>query len=392
MALNWLYLENKYMPLIWRLVGFCLIINGLVATTFAATSRPYLVTPLPFIGPAIILPETGLQVYVFLWLGTAACGFPMLFGSRKKAWPALGLLLMCALGALEYMSILCTYIIMTICYLVCLLFDRKGPSPAARLIQIAVAWCYFASAIHKIHPEWLNGDTMYQLFHAHHALYPMWVPLIDSINVSKQFAQFLSFFTIAWEMLLPIGMLVPRTRKLFLILGVLFHVFMTALLAGILPFMPTMLTGYFAFIGNKRGTAPAKSTFSTAFATAFIAVMLITPMRFAVLDKQAMQFSFLDWTPWSMAMFLYDEKVQNVAVQYKDASGVWHDEQPSQRMLRASSDKDLRALTHYVLSNHTDAVEAKAITDLLINSHWRMEKICTATRDNGALRFSITQQ
>jgi hypothetical protein len=79
-------------------------------------------------------------------------------------------------------------------------------------------------------------------------------------------------------------------------------------------------------------------------------------------------------------------------VQYKDASGVWHDEQPSQRMLRASSDKDLRALTHYVLSNHTDAVEAKAITDLLINSHWRMEKICTATRDNGALRFSITQQ
>jgi len=392
---SWLYLENGYMPWIWRGVGFCLTLNALVAASFAATARPYFVPPLSIYGPAIALSHTAFNIYIFFWLGAAFAGFPMMFGSRRKFWPAFGAVSMIVLGLMEYTTITCSFIVVTLCYLLALLFDKKDePNPTARLIQIACTWCYIASGLHKIHPEWLSGETMIQIFHQGWNVYPGWMPILDGLNISLPVAQFLSIFTVIFEIGLGVALWVPKVRKLAAIGGILFHASLTLLLSGIIPFMPTMLVGYLAFFKNKAATAqaPRATSGTAATALAFVAIMLLAPFRFAVLDKPAEQSSFFDWAPWSMAMFLYNEKVEKVVAQYRDSSGVWHDEPAGWRMLRASSDKDLRGLAHYLLLQHQDATEAKADCSLLINSHWQMEKICTARRENGQYSFAITQK
>jgi hypothetical protein len=246
-----LYLENTQMPLIWRCVGFCLTLNALVAATFASVARPYLVPTISFIGPSIVLSQPVFYIYLILWLATALCGVPMMLGVRNKFWPAFALIAMSILGVLEYTSISCTFIMITYCYLIALLFDRRDASLTPRLLQVAISAVYLSSAIHKIHPEWLNGETMLSILRGGWNVYPLWAPLLKALNINTIGAQFLSVFTVVYEILLPVGLWFARTRRIALIAGVLFHIGLTVFLSGIIPFLPTMLTGYLAFFKNK---------------------------------------------------------------------------------------------------------------------------------------------
>lgn len=364
------------MPLIWRCVGACLFVNALVAATFAAAAKPYLVPTMSFIGPSIALSQNVFNCYVMLWVATACLGLPMLFGSRRIIWPLTAVVAMLLLGMFEYTSITCSFVIMTICYLGALVFDRPGPSPAARLIQIAITACYVISALHKIHPEWLNGGTMTSIMQGGWNVYPAWVPMFKALNITRPAAEFLSIGTIIFESLLPLGLWLPKTRKLAAVLGFLFHLSLTVLLFGIIPFFPTMMTGYLAFFKNTPAEPQEYNRAEPALALAFIALMVLVPLRFAVLDKPLMHLSFRDWAPWSMAMFLYDEKVNTLEVRWQGPDGAWHEEKMSARMAGASADKDLKALAHYVLVNHPEAVEAQADCKLLINGHWALDKCC----------------
>jgi hypothetical protein len=380
------------MPLIWRGVGLLVMMNGFVATTFAAKGQPYLVSALPPAGPAFILAPAAYYLYIILWLATAVCGLPMLLGSRLKFWPLLAVIGMCILGAMEYTSLQPTYEPLTIIFLFALLFDRKGPSPTARIMQITTSFVYVMSVAHKIHPEWLGGYTVYQLFNSGHLTWPFLNPFLQSLHVTLPVAQVIAILTLFGEFGLAVSFWFEKTRKWGLIIGVLFHIGLTSFLSWIFQFIVTMMVGYLSFLGNKRATTPVNAPVRTGLAIAFIVLTLVIPNRMFVLDKPIMQFSFGDWVPWTMAMYIYDEEVKQVAIQYKDSDGQWRVEPPTKRMTWAGSDKDLHALLQYLLNEHKDAVEAKVTSDLLINGHWRMVKECTAVREPNGLKFALQQQ
>ena len=93
-----------------------------------------------------------------------------------------------------------------------------------RLIQFQIALIYFVSGWVKFHsPEWLDGTIMqYVLIHPQYSRWDGWSfidnPLLSGVLVA------LAGFIRWWELLFPFLLINAHSRKISLLIGILFHV------------------------------------------------------------------------------------------------------------------------------------------------------------------------
>ena len=132
---------------------------------------------------------------------------------------------------------------------------RQEPEPARfatawafRLFQIQTTFVYVGAAWSKLSgSEWRDGIAMWYVTRLNDA----WgkYPLPDFLFDSLPAIHLLTWGTLVFETLLPIGLWFPRTRGLALIVAVLFHLsleytmnlflFHLLMLVGLLPFLAT---------------------------------------------------------------------------------------------------------------------------------------------------------
>ena len=119
-----------------------------------------------------------------------------------------------------------------------------------RLIQFQIALIYFVSGWVKFHsPEWLDGTIMqYVLIHPQYSRWDGWSfidnPLLSGVLVA------LAGFIRWWELLFPFLLINARSRKISLLIGILFHAGL--LLTMNLRWFPViMLSLYPALLSNS---------------------------------------------------------------------------------------------------------------------------------------------
>jgi hypothetical protein len=132
-------------------------------------------------------------------------------------------------------------------------YMHKKPQKVAiwplRLVQFQVALIYFVSGWVKFNsPEWQDGTVMqYVLVHPHYSRWDVW-GIIDQPIVTGLLAG-LALFIRWWELLFPFLLINAETRKICLIIGVLFHMGLL-LTMNLRWFAVIMLALYLALIPN----------------------------------------------------------------------------------------------------------------------------------------------
>ena len=119
-----------------------------------------------------------------------------------------------------------------------------------RLIQFQIALIYFVSGWVKFHSvEWNDGSIIqYVLIHPEYSRWNGWV-IIDSPLIKSLLAG-LAWFIRDWELFFPVLLLNPYTRRLSILIGVLFH--LGLLLTMYLRWFPViMLSLYPALLSNS---------------------------------------------------------------------------------------------------------------------------------------------
>jgi len=119
-----------------------------------------------------------------------------------------------------------------------------------RLIQFQIALIYFVSGWVKFHsPEWLDGTIMqYVLIHPQYSRWDGWSfidnPLLSGVLLA------LAGFIRWWELLFPFLLINAHSRKISLLIGILFHAGL--LLTMNLRWFPViMLSLYPALLSNS---------------------------------------------------------------------------------------------------------------------------------------------
>jgi uncharacterized membrane protein YphA (DoxX/SURF4 family) len=119
-----------------------------------------------------------------------------------------------------------------------------------RLMQFQIALIYFVSGWVKFQsPEWLDGTIMqYVLIHPQYSQWNGWV-IIDNPLITGLLAA-LSSFIRWWELLFPFLLINTYSRKISLLIGILFH--LGLLLTLNLRWFPIiMLSLYPALLSNS---------------------------------------------------------------------------------------------------------------------------------------------
>jgi Vitamin K-dependent gamma-carboxylase len=119
-----------------------------------------------------------------------------------------------------------------------------------RLIQFQIALLYFVSGWVKFHSqEWLDGTILqYVLIHPHYSRWDGW-GIISNSPIASLLAG-LSWYLRWWELLFPLLLLNAYTRKLSLIIGILFHLGLL-LTMNLRWFAVIMLALYLAVVPNN---------------------------------------------------------------------------------------------------------------------------------------------
>jgi hypothetical protein len=119
-----------------------------------------------------------------------------------------------------------------------------------RLVQFQIALIYFVSGWVKFHsPEWLDGTIMqYVLIHPQYSRWNGWVMIYKPMMTGLLAG--LAWFIRWWELLFPLLLLNTNTRKLSILIGILFHVSLL-LTMNLRWFAIIMLALYLALIANR---------------------------------------------------------------------------------------------------------------------------------------------
>jgi hypothetical protein len=130
--------------------------------------------------------------------------------------------------------------------------QRLGPTFARRLFQIQVSLIYLGSTAGKLFDaDWRSGQVLFMRFgqapeicaqHGHPL--PAWV---IAILTTPWFASFAAKAAIVSELFIAFGIWLPRTRRLALWLGLIFHVSIE-LSSSVELFSWLMIASYFAFV------------------------------------------------------------------------------------------------------------------------------------------------
>jgi uncharacterized membrane protein YphA (DoxX/SURF4 family) len=202
--------------------------------------------------------------YAIVWMGIiAAC--MLMIGWQSRLAAAITWLIWVSLwnrnpllldGDDAILKLMCFYLMLSSCgncwsVDACLQIKPQQVSVwPLRLIQFQIALIYFVSGWVKFHsPEWLDGTIMqYVLIHPQYSRWDGWSfidnPLLSGVLVA------LAGFIRWWELLFPFLLINPRSRKISLLIGILFH--SGLLLTMNLRWFPViMLSLYPALLSNS---------------------------------------------------------------------------------------------------------------------------------------------
>jgi hypothetical protein len=212
------------------------------------------------------------------------------------------------------------------------------------------------------------------------------------------FWQLFSWVTVALEFFLAFALFSKRFRKIALMLGLLFHIGISAMLDFYITlFSISMLIGYLAFIDGKSEQTQetlAKSDASVnvtrrgrlepILAGAFAVLMCAVPLRvYATTERPLNDVTMLDRTPWTFCMFLQRLDVNKVDIRYRTKDGDWHKVTllNKWRTNAASNDNELYSICSWALHRYPEATEVKADIEFRVNKRWTQHKSIHATRE-----------
>ena len=202
--------------------------------------------------------------YAIVWMGIIAA-FMLMIGWQSRLAATITWLVWVSLwnrnpllldGDDAILKLMCFYLMLSSCgncwsVDACLQIKPQQVSVwPLRLIQFQIALIYFDSGWVKFHsPEWLDGTIMqYVLIHPQYSRWDGWSfidnPLLSGVLVA------LAGFIRWWELLFPFLLINAHSRKISLLIGILFHVGL--LLTMNLRWFPViMLSLYPALLSNS---------------------------------------------------------------------------------------------------------------------------------------------
>jgi hypothetical protein len=176
--------------------------------------------------------------YAIVWMGIIAA-FMLMIGWQSRLAATITWLVWVSLwnrnpllldGDDAILKLMCFYLMLSSCgncwsVDACLQIKPQQVSVwPLRLIQFQIALIYFDSGWVKFHsPEWLDGTIMqYVLIHPQYSRWDGWSfidnPLLSGVLVA------LAGFIRWWELLFPFLLINAHSRKISLLIGILFHV------------------------------------------------------------------------------------------------------------------------------------------------------------------------
>jgi uncharacterized membrane protein YphA (DoxX/SURF4 family) len=201
--------------------------------------------------------------YAIVWMGIIAA-FMLMIGWQSRLAATITWLVWVSLwnrnpllldGDDAILKLMCFYLMLSSCgnfwsVDACLQIKPQQVSVwPLRLIQFQIALIYFVSGWVKFHsPEWLDGTIMqYVLIHPQYSRWDGW-GLIDNPLLSGVLVTLAGFIR-WWELLFPFLLINARSRKIILLIGILFHAGL--LLTMNLRWFPViMLSLYLALLSN----------------------------------------------------------------------------------------------------------------------------------------------
>ena len=396
---EWLYLPSGHLDLLRRLTALATLPIGIIVFNWTKGGPgPYIVPAWRFHQHLLILPLPPAPLTEIAFLSAAIACLLMTLGFKQKWIIAIPVLVGAYFGCRDFWAMGSHFVLLLWTYLVALLFARPGKNCSRRLIQLSVFLCYFYSAVQKLlSPDFIMGYSMQAemsdgwCFNAYAAniLHLGAAPFI--------FWQLFSWMTVGLELFLAFGLFSKRFRKTALILGLLFHIGISAMLDFYISlFSVAILVGYLAFIDRKsevaQETPPAldananqagKSALEPILAGAFALVMCAVPLRvYASTERPLNDVTMLDRTPWSFCMFLQRLDENKVDVRYRTTNGDWHKIALSDRWRTQSActDNELYSICSWVLHRYPEATEVTADIEFRVNKRWTQRKSIHATR------------
>jgi hypothetical protein len=443
---DWLYLPNSFIGLTRRLVGVEALLVLVVVWVWSHGGPGPTNVPAWRIGPHLLhLPLPPEPITSALFTLAAFSALAMFLGSAFKVWP---LILFCFIGyfsSIDWMASGCHFIVLEWLMLFAFLLESPGRSPTRRLIQVSTVLCYFYTSTQKVlFPDFVAGWSFETMFSDGWSLGAAWRGILPVEHFGHGFWVFFSLFTIVAEYLLAFGLVFPRTRRLTLLVGILFHlgiaiflnkfitVFSICMWACLSTFIdePTaaevesggksaLLVRAVAWLtawtkGMKKTVysfarrqhlgilvkdpaqeeaAKEKSVrltpavrLQSAISFVMLSLMVLFPLRVYFFQGRPLdRLSFFDRSPWSYCMYLARQETLRLDVQYQDQQGNWRIhpiDKKKDRWGRACGDNELYALADYVFAVHPDARRVRIDNEIVMNGRLPQEKVLERDRDD----------
>lgn len=215
----------------------------------------------------LFLPMTADNaVFAFVLMGTGiAASLLLMLGWHSRINALIAWLIWASLwnrnplildGDDAILKLMCFYLLLSPCGNAWSVDAKQGNLPKQvviwplRLIQFQIALIYFVSGWVKFYgPEWQDGTVIQTvLIHPHYSAINGWL-LINNELIAK-FLSALGDFIKWWEVLFPILLLHPTSRKISLLIGVCFHLGLLMTL-NLRWFAIIMLALYPALLSNN---------------------------------------------------------------------------------------------------------------------------------------------
>lgn len=398
---DWLYLGDGYLSLIRRLTGFLLLQILPMMLYWLSKAVPYRVTSWRFQDRLLELPAFCFEFDVICWTAYAVSALFLLFGAKQKIFLVLPALVLFIYSFVERLTVQSGMSILLFTYCLALLFYRPGLSMSRRLIQLSVSGCYLFSMLHKLHPEFLSGRTLYYILGNAIGMWDGAGAFISQLHITLPVAEGLAIAAVVSELFLAIGPWFKRSRKWAFLLAFLVHGTFMVLFTGIESFTFVAWTGLLSFCdgrdpldSKKKEDRPSLSAAKKemCIAAIFLFVLILMPGRFFVVGgEEFRRMSFGDRWPWSFAMYLFWEENKSVELRCLDASG-WHDLSVEGRMKTTSSKVDMLKLVQYEAGKNPQAKEIELKMLLAVNGRDRQRRVCRYLRQDRGWTLEFVDQ
>lgn len=378
-----LYKESGYLDLMRILTGLCLLGILPLELFILFGYGPYHVPAWRLGQHFFVFPEPAIWVSVLVWFAYFCGCICLTFGKGGRLVPFLLFCTWLYYQTLDRYIFQSGFVIMMALYLLAFSIDRKPRSLSRMLICVAVSTCYIFSGLHKLHPEFFSGLTIYRLLTVGEMIRPELVPLMHSLSLPRFICDIFTYIVVLVEVFIGLGLWFKLTRKTAVICGVLLHVTLTFFIPGIELFAPVMWIGYLAFFDKRkdcqaadlRGRAYAQPWHEALVATVAAIICVVMPARLFFADPYSyLHMSLYDRVPWGFSMFLFTENVRFVGASVRE-SGAWSTIGLQGRMPTASSKSDLLAMAYYLAKTHPSADCVRVENRLQINGHGQLNRI-----------------